>query len=398
MVRFFFDLERRYYGEMRTHLHKIGIRVPITGTNQTFCPASVAADSVNDFMSRNNYWCHPNVHAKPFFTFRNRSVLKSDLATTSNPITNIASSTVVGKPMISPEFNWPWPIQYRAECLPMMAAYACLQDWDGLLFFAYKPEGQKLEWFASHSDPVRWGAFPAAAMLFHRNDVSVAKKTVLVEWQERDVFRGRPSHIDARRSPFRHHTYLSRVRSFVGTMGFTPVVSGPAFDAEPRKQYISDTGELTLDSERHLFTIDTPRTKAVVGFLGELGRIELGGMTVECKTPFAAILVTALDGKPIGKAEHLLVTAVARAENTGQAYYRNHTSVPERGRLPVLCEPVDATLALAMPGPPAVHALDETGKPTRRLPARRVARRTFVLDLAAARSPWCKVEAHADRR
>ena len=397
MVRFFFDLERRYYGEMRSHLHKIGIRVPVTGTNQTFCPASVYADSVNDFMSRNNYWCHPNVHAKPFFTFRNLSVLKSDLAKTSNPITNIASSTVAGKPTISPEFNWPWPIQYRAECLPMMAAYACLQDWDGLLFFAYRPEGQKLEWFASHSDPVRWGEFPAAAMLFHRNDVSAAKMTVHIGWSEAETFTGRPSHIQAARSPFRHYTWLSKVRNAFfkeAYGGKAELVRGATWQPAVHKRYGSDTGELALDNARGLFTIDTPRTKAVIGHLGGLGgKVELEGMSVECTTPFAAILVTSLDGEPIGKAERVLVTAVARAENTGQAYYRNHTSVPERGRLPVLCEPVDATLTLAMPGPPAVHALDETGKPTTRLKARRVARLTYALDLAAARSPWCRLVA-----
>ena len=401
MVRYFFDLERRYYGEMLGHLKKIGVRVPITGTNQTFCPASVHADSIADFVSRNNYWCHPNVHAKPHFTFRNLSVLKSDLAKTSNPITNVASSTVAGKPMISPEFNWPWPIQYRAECLPMMAAYACLQDWDGLLFFAYRPTGQTLEWFSSQSDPVRWGEFPAAALLFHRNDVSVAKKTIHVGWSEAETFVGRRNHIEAPRSAFRHFTYLSKVRNAFfkdAYQGDAQLVRGASYVAPEQERYVSDTGELTLDAGRDLFTIDTPMTKAVIGHLGALGRIELGGMTIECKTPFAAILVTSLDGKPIGKAEHLLVTAIGRAENTGQAYTRNHTSVPERGRLPVLVEPVDATITFTMPGPPAVHALDPSGKRARALKARRVARLTYALDLATSRSPWCKIEAQVDRR
>ena len=394
MTRFFFDIERRYYGEIRTHLHKIGIKVPITGTNQTFCPASVYADAVNDFMSRNNYWQHPNVHAKPFFTFRNLSVLSSDLAKASNPITNIASSTVVGKPMISPEFNWPWPIQYRAECLPMMAAYACLQDWDGLLFFAYRPTGQTLEWFCNQSDPVRWGTFPAAALLFHRNDVAVAKNTIHVGWSEAETFTGRRSHREARRSAFRHLTYISKVRNAFFKQkyeGKARLVRGATFVPPDQARLVSDTGELTVDSDRHLFTIDTARTKAAVGFLGALGRIELGGVTVECKTPFAAILVTSLDGKPIGQARRLLVTAVARAENTGQAYYRNHSSVPERGRVPVLVEPVRARVTLRVPGAATVHALDPTGKRSAPLPAS-VANGTLDIRLDEAHSPWCEIQ------
>jgi len=395
MVRYFFDLERRYYREMRTHLKTIGIKVPITGTNQTFCPASVSADSVNDFMSRNNYWCHPNVHAKPFFTFRNRAVLRSDLAATSNPLTAIASSTVVGKPMISPEFNWPWPIQYRGECLPMMAAYACLQDWDGLLFFAYRPEGQKLEWFASHSDPVRWGEFPAAAMLFHRGDVSVAKTTFRVGWSEADTFTAGPSHREARRSAFRHLTYLSKVRNAFGKHAAATktakLVWGARYAPPELRRYVSDTGELALETDRKLFTIDTPRTKAVVGFLGALGReVELEGLSVECSNPFAAVMATSLDGKPIGQSRRLLLTAVARAENTGQAYYRNHSSVPERGRLPVLAEPIRGTVALPVPGQATVYPLDETGKRKEPLAAT-IKQGTLSLQLDAAHSPWCEI-------
>ncbi|MFP4055998.1 MAG: beta-galactosidase [Candidatus Brocadiia bacterium] len=393
MLRFFFDLERRYYRERRAHLQRIGIKVPITGTNQTFCPASVYADAANDFMSRNNYWCHPNVHAKPHFTFRNRSVLRSDLASRSNPITNIASSTVVGKPMVSPEFNWPWPIEYRAECLPMMAAYACLQDWDGLLFFAYRPEGQALEWFASHSDPVRWGEFPAAAMLFHRNDVSVARRTVHVGWSEAEVFEGRRRHIEAPRSPFRHLTYLHKVRNaFYETeyRGEATLVRGAAWEPKSQERYVSDTGELTLDSGRHVFTIDAPRTRAAVGFLGELGIVELGEVSVACRTPFAAVLVSSLDGRPIASSRRVLVTAVARAENTGQAFARGKTSVPERGRPPVLAEPVDARLRIRVAGTPTAYALDPTGK---RRGAVEVAAEggAVAIDLGQVRSPWCEI-------
>lgn len=395
MVRFFFDLERRYYAQMRGHLRTIGVRVPITGTNQSFCPAGVCAESVNDFMSRNNYWCHPNVHAKPFFTFRDRTVLRSDLARRSNPVTNVASSTVSGKPMIVPEFNWPWPIRYRAECLPMMAAYACLQDWDGLLFFAYNPGRKTLECFGSQSDPVRWGTFPAAAVLFHRGDVATAKNTVHVNWPEREIFRGRPSHIRAKTSPFRHFTYRSKVRnvfSAKGQGGDAKLVDGATFAPPAQNRYRSDTGELDLDTGRKLFTINTPRTRAAVGFLAEAGEIDLGGLRVACRTPYAAVIATALDGLPIGRSRRVLLTAVARAENTGQAFNPKHNAVPERGREPVLVKPVDAVVTIPVPGPVAARALDETGRPKNKLPGR-FADGVFRLALKTARSPWCVLAA-----
>jgi len=389
MRRFLFDVERRYYQRMRGHLKSLGVKVPITGTNQTFCPASNFADACNDFLSRNNYWLHPNVRAKPFVTFRNLAVVRSDLAKTSNPITEIASSSVVGKPMISPEFNFPWPNEFRAECLPLMTAYACFQDWDGLLFFSYRPGGEALEHFGNQSDPVRWGEFPAAAMIFHRRDVAVARNTLYVTWDEDDIFAPRRTHRQASSSPFRCLPYIAKVRNHYKTgPGALPKVEGPAGLA---KRYASDTGELTLDSNSGLFTIVAPRAKAAVGFLGRLGPVDLKGVTVECETPFAAVLVTSLDAEPISSSGRVLVTAVARAENTGQAFCRNRSAIPEKGRPPVLAEPVRCRLTMRLAGRPSVHRLDETGRRRGRLPADFDGKR-LRLRTDSARSPWIEIE------
>jgi hypothetical protein len=529
MVRFLFDLERRYYTEMRAHLTKIGIKVPITGTNQTFCPASNFADAMNDFMSRNNYWCHPAVHAKPFFRFQNRAALSSELPKESNPVTEVASSTVAKKPMIVPEFNFPWPNEFRAEGLLMMTAYGCLQDWDGLLFFTYSPGEEMLSWFGNQSDPVRWGEYPAAALMFHRHDVSTAKNTVHIGYSETDIFSARPSHAGDASSPFRYLSYLSKVRnsyfkeSYSGdadvviSSGYSPVgsyenarraillakspwadrsqrqrnralIAGPwselftsttANDKIPlafqrflgeektweltvdtladvtrlpagavpvgltadgrhslgfagervcvvpdasalgkvdpvwdyrlfataarrwglpgydktdfvEHRYVSDTGELVLDRTPGFLQIQTPKTKGAVGFLGEAGRVELGGVTVECRTPFAAVVVSSLDSEPLGASRRVLITAVARAENTGQAFSDGKRTVPDRGREPVLVEPVQCLIRLAMPAAAIVYPLDPTGK--RREPvAATFEQGTLRVDLEGVRSPWCEV-------
>ncbi|MGB2824737.1 MAG: beta-galactosidase, partial [Phycisphaerae bacterium] len=388
MRRFLFDIERRYYGQMRGHLKSIGVKVPITGTNQTFCPASNFADACNDFMSRNNYWLHPNVHAKPFVTFRNLAVVNSDLARTSNPITEIASSSVAGKPIISPEFNFPWPNEFRAECLPLMAAYACFQDWDGLLFFSYRPGGDRLEHFGNQSDPVRWGQFPAAAMIFHRRDVAAALNTVYVSWPQEDTFAPRRTHRQAESSPFRLLPYITKVRNlYKAKEQALPELDGPARLA---RRYASDTGELTLDSNSGLFTMVTPRAKAAVGFLGQLGPVDLKGVTVECQTPFAAVLVTSLDARPISSSGRIFVTAVARAENTGQAFCRNRSAIPEMGRPPVLAEPVLCRLSIQVLGRPTAYCLDETGKRRNQLPADFDGNR-LRLRTDSARTPWIEI-------
>jgi hypothetical protein len=441
MVRFFFELQRRYYATMREHLHRIGVRVPITGTNQTFCPASNLADAANDFMSRNNYWCHPDVQAKPRFRFRNLPAVQADLPRVSNPITEVASSAVSGKPMIVPEFNFPWPNEHRAEGLLLMTAYACLQDWDGLLFFSYGPSRQDLMMFQNQSDPVRWGEFPAAALMFHRGDVATARNTVEIAYSERAVFTAGPSHGRAERSPYRYLSYLSKVRNsyfdeaYPGSADLV-VASGPAAGvdfskakrvyrlAEPawnawdersfaaaarefglpgysdlkpeEKRYTSDTGELLLDYGTGLFTVRTPRTQGAVGFLGCSGPLELGELRLAASTNFAAVVATSLDGQPLGQSRRVLVTAVARAENTGQTFDAEKKTVPEEGQTPVLAEPVRCEVQLKVPGPAMVHALDSRGMRREAVPAEMdgdVLR--FVVD--DARSPWCEVVVAEDQ-
>jgi hypothetical protein len=434
MVRFFFEVERRYYEQMRGHLKPIGIRVPITGTNQTFCPASNYADAINDFMSRNNYWCHPDVHAQPFFRFRNLSMLESELPKTNNPVVEVASSSVVGKPILVPEFNFPWPNEFRAEGLPLMTAYGCLQDWDGILLFAYQPKRQTLEWFDSQSDPVRWGEFAAAALMFHRQDVSPARNTVHVAYGERDVFTAGPSHGRAAASPYRYLPLLCKVRnsyfperyqgdadvviasnrlpaaalaqarhllrppegaSIVDRDTFAQACKDwrlPGFaEGEPSTpKYTSDTGQLSLDPAAGIFTINTPRLQAAVGALGQAGTIELQDVSLRCQTPFAVILVTALEAKPIASARRILVTAVARSENTGQAFTDKKRAVPQHGRAPVLVEPVRSELTIRLRGGASVYPLDETGK--RRDPlCATAADGTLRFRTDEAHSPWCEI-------
>jgi len=91
-------------------------------------------------------------------------------------------------------------------------------------------------------------------------------------------------------------------------------------DAET-KRFVSDTGELSLDYERGLMTINASRTKSVIGYLADAGKLDLNAMTVDCETEFATITANSLDGEPIGRSRHLLLTCVGRAENTAQAFW-----------------------------------------------------------------------------
>ena len=511
MTRFLYELEVAYYDQMVEHLRSLGLKCPITGTNQDFSDASNRANARCDFMSRNNYWCHPNVDAKPYQRFRNLAVVNSDMTTTANPVANVASSTVVGKPMIVPEYNFPWPIEYRAECLPLMAAYGRLQDWDGLLFFCYHPDRDALGNFASQSDPVRWGQVPMAALTFLRGDIEVARNTVHVGVSETDTFATRQRRTSDHYSPYRVLPYISKVRNayfdevyegdadvvissghsasgdyskarraivFADEMtgearrgasaeasvpglktipiepplstklgdydtqidpatipegadlieaaghvlGFLTdrlyvmpsatgegdsswlhraylqaaekwgLPSGAQDDLEVGRIFRSDTGQLALDRDKGVFTATSPNAAIGVGSLGAAGPVDLSPVTIDCKTPFASVSIVSLDGKPIAESGRLLLTAVARAENTGQAFLNNHTEIPEFGRPPVLAEPVEAVVAVRTARNLGAYPLSPRGEKQQPMPTTNRDGRVSV-DVSGARSPWVLLEA-----
>jgi hypothetical protein len=166
------------------------------------------------------------------------------------------------------------------------------------------------------------------------------------------------------------------------------------------QRFVSDTRELTLDYGRGLLTIDTPRTKATIGFLAEAETIDLHGLEVRAQVPFAAVAATSLDGHPIGQSRRVLLTAVGRAENTGQAWWppdekqRTRSTMSwmlsSQGRPPVITEPIRGAIRVRMPGTAKVYALDPTGRRMAELSATTEVG-TVVLDPAQAKSIWCEI-------
>ena len=445
MLRFFDEVQRHYYKTMRAHLKQLGVRVPVAGTNQQFVVVDTRRDSMNDFMSRNQYWRHPHRRAQPFFKFANDPLVHVDIPAERNPLSVIARTSVAGKPQAVAEFNFPWPNEYRCEGLLMAAAYSCLQDWDIFLLFSYSTKEQRLSMFRSQSDPARWGEFPAAALMFHRHDVAAAQNEIHVVHTPKDTFTLRPHTRNAKYTACRFLTFTSKVRNvFIedayrgdadavlacGLSADAIVESGasvirlaarpweawlfPKFVEAARKRHLpgydrmssnakrldSDTGELSLDYGDGLWTINAPRTKSAVGYLAKAGQIDLDGLSIDCRTEFAAVTATSLDGAPIGRSRRVLLTSVGRVENTAQGFWPPTPKqrpwspmswmLPAEGRLPVIAEPVQARLGLKVPGPATVYALDATGKRRGRVEATSDSG-ILLLNPAAARSVWCEV-------
>ena len=118
------------------------------------------------------------------------------------------------------------------------------------------------------------------------------------------------------------------------------------------------------------FTIDTPATKAVVGF-AEGQTAKLGQVTITPQSRFGAVYVTAQGpGEDIAKGKGLLVVAIARARNTGEKVFQD-SRIIEPGKPPVVMEPVKATIKIDRPGtPPSTSWTTTASAPTAPCPCR----------------------------
>jgi hypothetical protein len=439
---FYYEVETAFYSGMREHLRALGLRVPVCGTNMPMSPAHLRAVATLDFTDQHYYWDHPSMFHP--VTIRNRaSLLENPLQPSTwqrDAIPTLAAAKVAGKPFFCTEWGFPFPNQYRAEGPLLLAAYACLQDWDGLTATHYNdqavrlPEGAIRGPFVIYNDPLTFGQFPAAALLFHRRDVAAARRLIQVGYSRTDAFNCQSWNS----LPSRFLPYVSRVESYLfadaagnryggsadvvvssglsgsgdytgaprsivyantpwcdlrnRTRGTLEALDASAFYArfqakaaawglaelqQEAGRLRSDNGQVGLDYQRHLLRLDTPRTQGAVGFLGG-AKVELQDVVIECQTGFAAVTVSALDDASVGASRRCLLTALARAENSGQLWNDSQTKLLDPGQAPILLEPVAVSLTFKGKRGLVVHALDATGKAVGQIPARNTADGTVL--------------------
>ena len=114
--------------------------------------------------------------------------------------------------------------------------------------------------------------------------------------------------------------------------------------------------------EEGRLVIDTPHTRGVAGFVGDL-TTGFESLTVALDTNgFGVAMVSALGTEPIATSNRLLVTVIGRVEPTGFLWtdeWRRDVAYP--GRPPLLQEPIRAKIGWKRAGVVKAYALDNTG-------------------------------------
>ena len=124
----------------------------------------------------------------------------------------------------------------------------------------------------------------------------------------------------------------------------------------------SKSGPGGWDPNEGRLVVDTPHTRALVGWVGTKGPA-FDGLTIDMEAnPFGVAAVSSLGPEPIATSKRLLVTVVGRVEPTGFRWADGWRREPgEPGRAPLLQEPIRARIGWKRAGEVKAYALDNTG-------------------------------------
>jgi hypothetical protein len=369
-AEFYTNLQRNYFTDMEKYLKQtLGSKSLVIATadhshSGSGYPLLLAEDSM-DIIDGHTYWQHPEYYVK-------KSPMVND--PTNSTVVELSRSAIAGKPYTVSEVNNPFPNDFAGEGIPILAAYASLQDWDGIWWYTFEPKVDPA-WkpyvgdpFDISLDPVKMPELAEGALMFLRADVHKARSISERSYSRQQVFDSmilpssdRPFFtpgfpLDL---PLQHEVRISSLSGH----------PTKAFDSTaPPDPILSDTNELawyTSVQKTGLVTVDSPRTQALIGFVRAQGK-EVSHLSADVSNSFCTILLSSMDKQPIERSSKLLLVAGGPVENTGQTWNSAGTDVTEWGSSPTLVDQVRGTITLRnLQGARAVivQPIDGAGQP-----------------------------------
>ena len=290
---------------------------------------------------------------------------------------------IFGKPFMVTEFNYCNPNVFRAEGGPLIGAYAALQDWDGLYRFAWSHSDKGIYkvtatvGFDAVNDPMAQLSDRISIAMFMRGDVKAASKKYAYSVSPA-IFRGE----DPLEFPLNFQTLglVAQIGSVPEKPGFKvpagvtvikpadssdyakagdPAISEAWKSAVDFKKAESSTSELSLDSTKYSFTVDTARSESVT--LKE-GSLKAGALEVRDADSFQTVSAISLDGKALEESSSILLIHLTNISNTKMHFGNDKKTVLKAwGSLPLLVYRGTSKAVLKSSAPFKVTALSADG-------------------------------------
>ncbi len=414
-ANFLRSVESAYWLDMKTYI-KTDLKFAglVTGTAIMNSPPS--AQKQMDYADAHAYWQHPQFPGADWDAVNWKVNNVSMVNSINSTISGLSKQRIKGMPFTISEYQHASPVAYSAEAPLFAAAYGALQDWDGIMFFAYDSNGNDnwaagffSDFFSMNAHPTKMANMLVAANIFRRGDVAAAKNVVSMNWSpatELSVLATKGSAWNvANGSHLNVPDDIPLTKRFALDVSKSPQGLSVAPAASTNNILTSDTEELVWNrsiSDKGVVTIDTEKTKAVVGFINGR-RFTLSNVTIAvAPTTFnwATVSLTLQQGSftsPAAGAK-LLMVLTGNVENTNMGWTdATHTSVSNNwGKSPTLVEVIPATIDLPFASANTkAWILDETGQRKNQLDVSDNNGRARIVLNGTTATLWYEVEVSA---
>ena len=220
-------MNEQYYQEMTDFLRSLGVRVPIATSNLVGGAADAYSHSGGDVMENNSYYHAPvfpvvgstyRVEALHEYVSLNPLTMHHQYGPLKTTVLSLAAEGVVSqKPFVMSEWNEYGMHPFHSTAFASTVAYACLNDWDGLILYAHhtsenwddQPDDEIRSVFDSYNDPSLIAQLPFLARAFLKGLIAPAQTHFDVVYRPGDLL-GLPAAHDL---PYAFLPYIGAVRS-----------------------------------------------------------------------------------------------------------------------------------------------------------------------------------------
>ncbi|MBC8080447.1 MAG: beta-galactosidase, partial [Gorillibacterium sp.] len=194
-------IEIAFIEEMKHFLkEELGLKIPINVSNLPGGIAELSCLNLTEVAENNGYYNHPVGSFSVPTIFHTKEMCVSDPRDVSvkhfmkNLITRLSTGRLAGKPFMVTEWNVCYPTKFRADVILMLASYAALQDWDGLVLYSYNHSG-KMEsfkqdkmsgFFNTFNDPAVWGMAGVASEIFQGGHIAASRNQIDLAYTPED--------------------------------------------------------------------------------------------------------------------------------------------------------------------------------------------------------------------
>ena len=204
-MEFGIERNRSFYEDFKGWLRSIGVKAPIVTSNLVAGAADVYGHTGGDLMENNSYFNHPLLPVQndtylcagpAEYVSVNPLTMQTGIGSMATSLLSLASVAIVnGKPFVLSKWNEYGEHPFHSTAFMHTVAYACLNDWDGLILYNFhtsenpddQPADEIRNIFDVYNDPAvicQWGFL---ASVFLKGLVSPAKHQVDVVYTKNDL-------------------------------------------------------------------------------------------------------------------------------------------------------------------------------------------------------------------